>query len=184
MNTVLVWSVNGLELIFFRNTVTKMEMVFLKWQTKAAKSKIMGLFTWSTYKQKYSNNISIKKGLRSKQATTKCSIKSGEASKQTAITLQKTCLHLQRFCKGKGILLQVHLLHCFSLQYKRQDRAGNGWRKNSVSLVWRHVACEENNCGLKISVKKDLMNNYYYVRERNVKNNNNESKLLLFKSNR
>ena len=32
----------------------------------------MGLFTWSLKQQKYSKNISIKKGLRTKQAITKC----------------------------------------------------------------------------------------------------------------
>ena len=41
------------------------------------KKKIMGLFTRLTNKQKYSNNVSVKKikGQRNKQAATKCSIK-------------------------------------------------------------------------------------------------------------
>ena len=49
------------------NIVTEMEMVLhsltLKWSTVAAKTKTMGLFTWSTNKQKYSKNISVKKAI-------------------------------------------------------------------------------------------------------------------------
>ena len=41
-----------------------MEMVFLKC---APKSKIMGLFTLLTNKQKYSNNVSIKKNKETKE---------------------------------------------------------------------------------------------------------------------
>ena len=92
----------------------------------------MCLITWSSNKKKYSNNISIKKGLTS----------------NTDNKNNRTCLNLKRFHEAKDILLQV--IRLLSLQYKRQDRAGN----NSVSLMWRHAVCEENNCDLKISFIK------------------------------
>ena len=62
-----VWN-SELQTIFYENDtlsqkqMVEMQMIFLNWLTKAAKTKIMGLFTWSTNKQKYSNNISTKKG--------------------------------------------------------------------------------------------------------------------------
>ena len=71
-----------------------------------------------------------------------------------------------------------------TVRYKRQDKVGNGdsvtirfvlckdtqFRKNSVSLVWRHFVWKENNCGSKIS--------YLIVYEKEVQRINNWSKLL------
>ena len=72
---------------------------------------------------------------------------------QTTIT-QATCLHLQRFREGKDILLQVHSLDCLVCNIKGKTKQATKFRKTSVTLVWRHVACKENNCSLKISVMK------------------------------
>ena len=69
----------------------------------------MDSLTLSMNKQKYSNNISIKNGLRSKKATTKCSIR--KANKQVN-NQQQHCKRLvyiyNDFAKAKDILLQVH----------------------------------------------------------------------------
>ena len=45
----------------YQHIVTKMDLLVMifKWQTKASKTKIIRLFTLSTNKQAYSNNISI-----------------------------------------------------------------------------------------------------------------------------
>ena len=42
-----------------RTTMTKMEIEFLNWETKAPKPKIMDLFTWSTNKQKIIATTSV-----------------------------------------------------------------------------------------------------------------------------
>ena len=65
--------------------------------------------------------------------------------------------------------------------YKRQGKAGNGVRKHSVSLVWRRVAYEENNWGLKISVIRiDRVIVIVYVKE--YKTVYETKQLLLFTS--
>ena len=65
-----------------------------------------------------STNIGIKKGLRSKKATTKCSIK--KTDKQVTTTLQATCLYLKRFRKDKDVVLQVYSLDCLVCKLKRK----------------------------------------------------------------
>ena len=125
----------------------------LKMINKSSKNKNNGLvYMINEYTKIYRNNISVKnRGQRSKQATTKCSIK--KADKQATITLQATCLHLQIFFEGKGIILQLHSLDCLPCDIKGKTEQRQ-FRKNSVSHVRKHVACEENNCGWNISVVK------------------------------
>ena len=56
---------------------------------KTPKTKIMRLFAWSTNKQKYSNNISIKMWIKSKKFNNNISInKRGQRSKHATTTTQ------------------------------------------------------------------------------------------------
>ena len=126
----------------------------LKMINKSSKNKNNGLvYMINEYTKIYRNNISVKnRGQRSKQATTKCSIK--KADKQATITLQATCLHLQIFFEGKGIIFNcIHQTAYHAILKARQSKQRRS-RKNSISLVRKHVACEGNNFGLKIFVIK------------------------------
>ena len=99
-------------------------------------------------KTKIYNNISIKKGLRSKQATTKYNIKKRikEINRQ-----QQYCKQLFYVYRD---LVQVHSPDCSLCDIKGKTEQATGFNKNSVNLVWRYVTWKENSCGLKISVIK------------------------------
>ena len=143
-----------------------MEIVFLN----DKKRKIIGLFTWLTSEQKYSNNISIKKKtLKSKQSTTKYIIKKTDT--KTYNNTASIFIEISRKQKHSPSSTFIRLR---ILQSKRQDRIGNDdlirirlgkdkqFRKNSVSLVWRQVALKENNFWFEGLCYKDVVNNCYY----------------------
>ena len=100
--------------------VTKEEMVFLKWQTKAPKTKLMGLLTWSTNKQKYSN-ISIKKGrLRSKLPITKCNTKKKRIKTYSNNTASNLFTFID-FSRRQKYSLSSAFIRLRTMQYKRQE---------------------------------------------------------------
>ena len=104
----------------------------------------------------------VKRGLRSKQPTTKCSTKKTNNNMQQQHYKRLVC-NFKDFAKA--------FIRLYTLQHKRQHRVVNSdslrigsvlckdmqFRKNSVSLVESHVAWKENNYNYYVRIGKQAI---------------------------